>query len=303
VDSAVAADYLAAVASAAEDSVVVADYPAAVASAAEDSAVAADYPAAVASAAEDFAVVADYPAAEAFAAADFAVAGDYPAAVASAAVDSVVAAVYPAVEASVSAAGWFRLSSVGAAEDSSFCLCRPAEQRQSPASSKAKAAKATLQTPSAMGSSDSWFSPQFSPQSQDCHSIATTTVECTERNKTPTEHNLRLSSAFGKIHCIYDAEYGHIDWGIRPSDGRHCGKTFGNQKNAIAHTGVHGIKRQYRFAAIATIQLQRLHNQNLPSHVRRSLLRRNYVANHFAYQHKFTILKIGTAFLFAVCRR
>jgi len=197
-----------------------------------------------------------------------------------------------------------RISWMGEAEDSSSCLCRPAGQRQSPALSKAKAAKATLQTPSVMGSSNSWFSPQFSPQSQDSHSIRSASVEDTGDNFRGRFCTTNwLSSAFGKIHCIYDADYGHIDRGIRPSDGRHCGKTFGDQKNAIAHAGIHGIKRQYRFAAIAAIQLQRLHNQNLPPHMRRSFLRRNYVAYNFAYQHKLEISSTGRPVLFAVRNR
>ena len=157
-------DYRAAVVSAVVDFVAAADYLVAVVSVVEDSAGAVDYRAAVDSVVVGSAEVADYLVAVVSAVEDSAGAVDY------------------LLEAAFASEVHSRISWMGEAEDSSSCLCRPAGQRQSPALSKAKAAKATLQTPSVMGSSNSWFSPQFSPQSQDSHSIRSASVEDTGDN-------------------------------------------------------------------------------------------------------------------------
>jgi hypothetical protein len=88
-----------------------------------------------------------------------------------------------------------------------------------------------------------------------------------------------------KIHGINYADHGHINGRVRASHGRHGGKTFGGEEDAVARACVNGVERQYCFTAIAAIEIQRLHEQNLAPYVRGRLLRRDYVTNHPSNQH------------------
>jgi len=76
---------------------------------------------------------------------------------------------------------------------------------------------------------------------------------------------------------------------LRTAHGGHGAEAIGGQQHLIAHTGVHGIERHHGVAPIAPVEVERLHQQELPSLVRRVFLGSHQFANDPRDQHGLTL--------------
>jgi len=72
---------------------------------------------------------------------------------------------------------------------------------------------------------------------------------------------------------------------LRPAHRGHCRKSIGGQEHAVADACRHGIHGNYRVAAIAAIQVQRLNQQQLLPFMAGVLLRGDKFADHTGDQH------------------
>jgi hypothetical protein len=96
------------------------------------------------------------------------------------------------------------------------------------------------------------------------------------------------------------ADHRHIDRRLRPADTGHGAEAFGNQQHAVAGAGVDGVHRYYGFAAIGTIQIQRLDHEQLAAFVTRMLLRGDDLTEDTRYEHTestmpTTVQSVGTS--------
>ena len=62
-------------------------------------------------------------------------------------------------------------------------------------------------------------------------------------------------------------------------------KAFHGQEDAVASAGVHGIDCQHRFATVAAVEMQGLHDQKFATLVRGRLLRRHHIADYTPDKH------------------
>jgi len=72
---------------------------------------------------------------------------------------------------------------------------------------------------------------------------------------------------------------------LRPAHGSHGAESFGYQQHAVAQTGVDGVERHHGVAAVAAVEIQRLHQQHLAPFVARVLLSGHQFADYARDQH------------------
>jgi len=94
-----------------------------------------------------------------------------------------------------------------------------------------------------------------------------------------------LPGFIGEVHGVDHTDDGRINGRVGAADGGHGGKTFRGKQNAVADAGAHGVKREDRIAAIRTVELEWLDDEDLAPFVRGDFLRGNHIAYDAADQH------------------
>jgi len=77
---------------------------------------------------------------------------------------------------------------------------------------------------------------------------------------------------------------------LRPSHSRHGAEALGRQQDLIAHPGVHRIQGHYGLPAVAAVEIERLHQEQLPAFVARMLLSGYQFADDARNQHDWPLL-------------
>jgi hypothetical protein len=84
---------------------------------------------------------------------------------------------------------------------------------------------------------------------------------------------------------VNHADHGGVDRRIRSPNGSHRGEAFRSEQDAVADASIHGVEREDGIAAIRTVKLKRLDDEDLVSIVGRDFLRRDNVSDYAANEH------------------
>jgi len=68
-----------------------------------------------------------------------------------------------------------------------------------------------------------------------------------------------------QIDSVNHADDGGVDGRVGTADGGHGGKTFGSQQDALADASVYGVECEDGIAAVRSVEVKRLDNENLPA--------------------------------------
>jgi hypothetical protein len=91
---------------------------------------------------------------------------------------------------------------------------------------------------------------------------------------------LRGSDSRIEIHRVNHADYRGVDRRVRAADCGHRRESFRGEQDALADARADGVERQYGFAAIAAIEIERLNDEDLAAFMRRDFLRSNHVTDN-----------------------